>query len=81
MKKLVVLGSTGSIGRQTLERYERALSRLKPAERETVIARVELGLSFKEIATELGKPSPDAVRMAVNRSLLRLAQEMRRHDE
>jgi len=65
------------VGTQTLERYEAALQRLKPPDREAVIARVELGESFAEIAAELGKSSPDAARMAVNRALLRLAQEMR----
>jgi hypothetical protein len=34
--------------------------------------------SFAEIAQDLGKPSPDAARMAVSRALLRLAEEMNR---
>ena len=58
------------------ERYERALERLKPASREAVVARVEMGFSYRQVATELGKPSPDAARMAVSRALAQLAREM-----
>lgn len=66
------------IGRQALEKYEAALSRLRPDEREAVVARVELGCSYAEIAASLGKKSPDAARMMVARTLVRLAEEMRR---
>jgi RNA polymerase sigma-70 factor (ECF subfamily) len=65
-----------AIGRETLECYERALQRLKPAEREAIVARVELQLTYDELAVALGKPSRDAARMAVARALLRLAMEM-----
>jgi RNA polymerase sigma-70 factor (ECF subfamily) len=65
-----------TLGREAAERYEAALARLKEAEREAVIARVELGLDYEGIAEALGKPSPDAARMAVVRALVRLAQEM-----
>lgn len=67
-----------AIGQETRERYEAALQRLKPEQRDAVISRVEFGLSFGEIATALAKPSPDAARMAVVRALLRLAEEMNR---
>ena len=66
------------IGRQALEKYEAALSRLRPEEREAVVARVELGCSYPEIAHALGKNSADAARMMVTRALVRLAEEMRR---
>jgi RNA polymerase sigma-70 factor (ECF subfamily) len=66
------------IGRDAVARYERALSRLPELEREAVIARVELRLSYAEIAAALDKPSPDAARMMVSRALLRLAKEMDR---
>jgi RNA polymerase sigma-70 factor (ECF subfamily) len=65
-----------AIGRETLDRYEEALSRLSTEDREAVIARVELGLSHREIAEALGKPSDDAARMAVARALVRLVKEM-----
>jgi len=67
-----------AIGREALERYERALATLRPEEREAVIARVELGHRYDEVAAALGKPSPDAARMLVGRALLRLAEEMNR---
>jgi len=67
-----------AIGEQALERYEAALSRLRPEEREAIIARVEMDGSYADVAAALGKPSPDAARMAVSRALLRLAQEMSR---
>jgi len=65
-----------AIGRETLDRYEEALARLSTEDREAVIARVELGLSHREIAEALGKPSDDAARMAVARALVRLVKEM-----
>jgi RNA polymerase sigma factor (sigma-70 family) len=64
------------IGREAMERYEMALQRLDPPEREAVIARVELQQSYQQIATALGKSSPDAARMMVTRALVRLAEEM-----
>ena len=65
-----------AIGREATERYEAALARLKPADREAVISRIELGLSYAELAEALGKPSPNAARMAVARAMLRLAEEI-----
>jgi RNA polymerase sigma-70 factor (ECF subfamily) len=65
-----------AIGSQTLDRYEAALERLKPEEREAVIARVELGLSHAEVAAALGKPSAAAAHMTISRALVRLAEEM-----
>jgi RNA polymerase sigma factor (sigma-70 family) len=67
-----------AIGREAVERYEEALQRLKAEEREAIIARVEMGYSFEELAEALGKPTPDAARKAVHRALVRLAEEMER---
>jgi RNA polymerase sigma-70 factor (ECF subfamily) len=67
-----------AIGAEAVARYEAALSRLRPDDREVVIARVEMDMSYEEIAQLLGKPSADAARMAVHRALLRLAEEMKR---
>ena len=66
-----------AIGRELLDKYDRALDRLPPDEQELVIARVEMGCSYAEIAETSGRPSADAARMAVSRALVRLAQEMR----
>lgn len=65
-----------AVGRQTLERYEAALMRLRESDRELIIARVELGLDYREIADLLERPSVGAVRVAISRALLRLALEM-----
>jgi RNA polymerase sigma-70 factor, ECF subfamily len=67
-----------AIGKDALERYEAALERLKPQDRELIIARVELGFSAAEIAAEFGKPSAAAAQMAVSRALVKLAEEMTR---
>ncbi len=68
-----------TIGREALERYEAALqNRLNDEERQAVIARLELGHSYAEIATLLKKPSRDAARMLVARALVKLAEEMER---
>jgi RNA polymerase sigma-70 factor, ECF subfamily len=65
-----------AISAETLAKYEAALMRLTPDEREAVVARVELGCSYIEIAEAMGKPTADAARMMVTRALLRLAEEM-----
>jgi RNA polymerase sigma factor (sigma-70 family) len=67
-----------AIGAETLEHYERALATLSDPERQAIVLRVELGLSYEEIAAQLPKPSADAARMAVTRAITRLAAEMRR---
>jgi RNA polymerase sigma-70 factor (ECF subfamily) len=63
--------------RQGLEHYDRALSRLPPADRDAVVARLEFGLSYQEIAAAQHRPSADAARVAVGRALLKLAGLLR----
>jgi RNA polymerase sigma-70 factor, ECF subfamily len=67
-----------AIGQEALERYEASLQRLKPQERELIVARCELDFSNEEIAALFDKPSVSAARMAVGRALARLAEEMAR---
>lgn len=67
-----------AIGQEALERYEAALQRLRPADREAIIVRIEMGLPYGEVAEALGKPSVAAAHMAVSRALVRLAEEMSR---
>jgi RNA polymerase sigma factor (sigma-70 family) len=67
-----------AIRREQLEQYEAALCRLKQPERELIVARLELGLTYEEIAEALGKTSWNAARMAVARALVRLAGELKR---
>jgi RNA polymerase sigma-70 factor (ECF subfamily) len=66
-----------AVGRDLLERYERALARLGDDQREAVIMRVELGFSFAEIAAAIGRPTANAARLLVNRAFLSLARAMR----
>ncbi len=65
-----------AVGRDTLKRYEETLARLRPIERDLIVARVELGFDYSEITELLGKTSVGATRVAVSRALIRLAMEM-----
>ena len=65
-----------AVGRETVERYEMALARLKDDDREVIMGRIELGMTNEELARSLGKPSSNAARMAFERALVRLAREM-----
>jgi RNA polymerase sigma-70 factor (ECF subfamily) len=64
----------GVVEREDREAYEEALARIKPRQREAIILRFELDLSYEAIAEELGVSSAAAARMRVERGLLRLAQ-------
>jgi RNA polymerase sigma-70 factor (ECF subfamily) len=65
-----------AIGVETVAMYERALASLRDEDREAIILRVELGLSYDEIANQLEKPTANAARVAVTRALARLAKAM-----
>jgi RNA polymerase sigma-70 factor, ECF subfamily len=65
-----------AIAGQLLDRYETALERLRPEEKDLIIARIEMGLPHAEIAAMFNKPSVAAVHMALSRALVRLAEEM-----
>jgi len=69
-----------AVGAELLAAYDAALARLEVTEREAIIGRIELGLTYPELASAMNKPSPDAVRMAVARALVRLAEEMGREE-
>ena len=64
-----------AIMRQRLDRFLDALSRLRPADRQVVVWRIELGYTADEIAIKLGK-SKGAAAMTVSRALARLASEL-----
>lgn len=66
------------IGRDAVERYDRALALLRPEDRQAIHLKVELDLPYDDLARELGKRSIPAARMAVSRALYRLTREMRR---
>lgn len=64
-----------AIGRQGVARYEAALQRLRPIDREAIIGRLELQYDYQELATVLGKPNANAARVAVTRALARLMEQ------
>ena len=65
------------IGKQEVAAYDDALAALEPPEREAIVGRVELGLSYAELAAAMGRPSADAARMAVGRALPKLARQLK----
>jgi len=65
-----------ALGRELAEQYEVALSLLRDADRAILFLKIEMNLSHREIADALDKPSVDAARMAINRAMIRLAEEM-----
>ncbi len=69
-----------AIRQEQLDRYDAAMSRLTEHERDLIIARVEVGLTYEEMAEALGKPSWNAARMATARALLRFAEELKRDE-
>ena len=65
-----------AIGAEAMDRYEAALERLDPVELQAVIARLELGYSYAEVAALVDKPTAGAARVAVSRAVTKLARYM-----
>jgi DNA-directed RNA polymerase specialized sigma24 family protein len=65
-----------AIGREGVARYEAALERLRPADREAIVGRLELQYDYQELAVILGKPNANAARVAVTRALARLMEQL-----
>lgn len=61
-------------GRDSLERYERALATLDEVARHAVLLRIEFDYPYDQIAAAIGSPSADAARMTVVRALRALAR-------
>jgi RNA polymerase sigma-70 factor (ECF subfamily) len=64
-------------GWEVVQAYDVALSRLKPACRELIIKRLELGFRYREIAEAMGIPSANAARMRVAQCLDELRRALR----
>jgi RNA polymerase sigma-70 factor (ECF subfamily) len=64
------------MGAERLARYEVALAALSEDEREAIVARFEFGLTHAELASALGKPTPDAARKHLVRAIRRLLAAM-----
>jgi len=66
------------IGTEQLAAYEAALAELPRYQQELIIMRMEFGLSYSEIATEV-ESQPNAVRVAISRAIVQLAQRLEVH--
>ena len=64
-----------AILRERQDRFLEALRRLRPADRQVIVWRIELGYTADEIARHLGK-SKAAAGMTVTRAMTRLAKEL-----
>jgi len=67
-----------AIRQEQLDRYDAAMAQLSEHERDLIVARLELGLTYEEIADAVNKPSWNAARMATARALVRLAEVLKR---
>ena len=68
------------LGREAEERYNAALKLLSPEDQELVIGRLELQMTYQELAIHTAKASPDAARMAVHRAIRKLATVLEAED-
>ena len=57
--------------KEMVARQEAVLNQLRPSDRALLVARIELGYDYAQIARLFGKPSADAARVAVHRALRR----------
>jgi RNA polymerase sigma-70 factor (ECF subfamily) len=64
------------VGVELFERYEKACAELREEEQLFLHLRIELELSYEEIAEAMNRPSPEAARMGVQRALRKLAEIM-----
>jgi RNA polymerase sigma-70 factor (ECF subfamily) len=65
-----------TIGRDQLRAYRGGLLLLSPDDRLAIVMRLEQGASYDAIAARLGKPTPNAARVAVTRAMFKLAKRM-----
>jgi RNA polymerase sigma factor (sigma-70 family) len=64
------------IGGQNVERYEAALSTLRPRDRDAIVMRLEQQATYDAMAAHFALPTANAARVAVKRALFRLAHAM-----
>ncbi len=69
-----------AVGQDLADRYDQAVRRLTEADQAALFLKVEMGLSYAEIAVALNRSSADAARMATRRAVVRLAKEMNHAD-
>ena len=69
------------IGKEVLGEYQSALETLDDRDQEAIVLRIELEMSYEEIALMIGSPSANAARMRVTRGLQKLVEAMRHGKE
>jgi RNA polymerase sigma-70 factor, ECF subfamily len=67
-----------AISAEEHDRYRAALARLKQDHQMLIVGRFELGYSYEQLMLVAGKSTVDATRMALQRALVRLVEEMAR---
>lgn len=65
-----------TIDRDKVRAYRTALLALCPDDRLAIVMRLERGEGYDVIAARLGKPTPNAARVAVARAMFKLARQM-----
>jgi len=63
------------VGSERVRAYEKALSELPKHQQGLIVMRIEFGMSYPEIAAEMGS-APDTVRMSVARAILQLSRKI-----
>jgi RNA polymerase sigma factor (sigma-70 family) len=63
------------VGSDRVRAYEQALARLPKRQQGLIVMRVEFGMSYPEIAAEVGG-TPDAVRIMVARAMVQLSRNL-----
>ena len=69
-----------AIGREGIARYERALQKLRPGDREAIVGRFEMQHDYRELAVMLGKGNANSARTVVTRALTKLMEYMEHED-
>ena len=64
-----------TLAREDEARYRASLARLRPGDRELIVAHVELGYSIEQLGAVSGR-SPNAARVALQRAVRRLVASM-----
>ncbi|MEO8275668.1 MAG: sigma-70 family RNA polymerase sigma factor [Thermoanaerobaculia bacterium] len=67
-----------AIDEENRRQYRAALLQLPEDDQMLLVGRIDMGLSFEELAIMSGRPSPDAARNATRRAAMRLARSMGR---
>jgi RNA polymerase sigma factor (sigma-70 family) len=68
----------GVLETEDRRRFRTALARLEEDEQILVVGRVDLELSYQELAHATGRPTADAARAATRRAVLKIAREVGR---